>query len=73
MTTSTTYELRLAGHLDDHWSATLGDLTLARCDDGTATLQAPRARIATRGYSQRIIVPPKIASDLRFFGRADRI
>jgi RimJ/RimL family protein N-acetyltransferase len=37
-TGSTTYELRLAGHLDDHWSAMLGDLTLARRDDGTTTL-----------------------------------
>ncbi len=44
MTTSTapmTYELRLAGHLDDHWSAILGGLTLARRDDGTTTLSGP--------------------------------
>jgi RimJ/RimL family protein N-acetyltransferase len=37
-TTATTYELRVAGHLDDHWSAWLGDLTLVRHDDGTTVL-----------------------------------
>jgi RimJ/RimL family protein N-acetyltransferase len=37
-TAPTTYELRVAGHLDDHWSAILGDLALSRCDDGTTTL-----------------------------------
>jgi RimJ/RimL family protein N-acetyltransferase len=37
-TTATPYELRVAGHLDDHWSAKLGDLTLIRRDDGTTTL-----------------------------------
>jgi RimJ/RimL family protein N-acetyltransferase len=37
----TTYELRVDGHLDDHWSAMLGDLTLARRDDGTTTLTGP--------------------------------
>ena len=36
-----TYELRLAGQLDDHWSAMLGDLTLTRGDDGTTTLTGP--------------------------------
>lgn len=40
-TAATTYALRVAGHLDDHWSATLGDLTLARRDDGTTTLTGP--------------------------------
>lgn len=36
-----TYEIRVAGHLDDHWSATLGDLTLARLPDGTTSLAGP--------------------------------
>ena len=36
-----TYEIRVAGHLDDHWSATLGDLTLVRLDDGTTSLTGP--------------------------------
>lgn len=36
--TTTTYELRVACHLDDHWAGTLGDLTLTRLDDGTTSL-----------------------------------
>ena len=44
MTSATaTYELRVAGHLDDHWSARLGDLTLTRNRDGTTTLTGPIA------------------------------
>ena len=39
--TSSTYEIRVAGHLDDHWSAMVGDLALARLDDGTTTLTGP--------------------------------
>jgi RimJ/RimL family protein N-acetyltransferase len=39
----TAYELRLAGHLDDHWSAMLGDLSLTRRPDGTTTLTGPVA------------------------------
>lgn len=39
--TTTTYELRVAGHLDDHWSAMFGGLTLARRDDGTTVLTGP--------------------------------
>jgi RimJ/RimL family protein N-acetyltransferase len=40
MTTSTlpVYEFQVDGHLDDHWSAWLDGLTLARRDDGTTTL-----------------------------------
>jgi hypothetical protein len=34
----TTYEIRVAGHLDDHWSAWFGDLTIVRHEDGTCTL-----------------------------------
>ncbi len=36
-----TYEIRVAGHLDDHWAATLDDLTLVRLDDGTTSLTGP--------------------------------
>jgi hypothetical protein len=36
-----TYEIRVAGHLDDHWATTLGDLTLVRLDDGTTSLTGP--------------------------------
>ena len=34
----TTYAIRVAGHLDDHWSAWLGELEMARDDDGTTTV-----------------------------------
>lgn len=34
------YELRIAGHLDEHWSAWFGALALVREDDGTTTLRA---------------------------------
>jgi hypothetical protein len=35
----TRYELRIGGHLDEHWSAWFGGLTLIREDDGTTTLR----------------------------------
>ena len=35
---TTTYEIRVAGHLDDHWSGMLGDLTLRLHDDGSTVL-----------------------------------
>lgn len=35
------YRLRIAGHLDDHWSAMFGDLT--RESDGTTSLTGPVA------------------------------
>lgn len=40
---STTYTIRVDGHLDDHWSAWLGDLTIARAADGTTTVTVPVA------------------------------
>ena len=39
-TAPTTYVIRVDGHLDDHWSAWLGDLDLTRDDDGTTTVTA---------------------------------
>ncbi|MDQ6686773.1 MAG: hypothetical protein M3Z50_04050 [Actinomycetota bacterium] len=33
------YELCIAGHLDEHWSAWFGGLTLTHTDDGTTTLR----------------------------------
>ena len=42
-TETLTYEFRVDGHLDDHWSAWLDGLTLARHDDGTTTLAGPIA------------------------------
>jgi len=38
-----TYEFRVDGHLDDHWSLWLDGLTLCRHDDGTSTLTGPMA------------------------------
>lgn len=35
------YEFRVEGHLDDHWSAWFGDLTLTRESDGTTSLSGP--------------------------------
>jgi len=32
------YQIRVDGHLDDHWSAWFGDLTLAHESDGTTSL-----------------------------------
>lgn len=33
------YVLRVSGHLDPHWSAWFGDLTLTHDDDGTTSLR----------------------------------
>lgn len=33
------YEVRIAGHLDEHWSAWFGGLNLTRETDGTTTLR----------------------------------
>ncbi len=35
----THYAFRVDGHLDEHWSAWFGGLTLIREDDGTTTLR----------------------------------
>jgi hypothetical protein len=32
------YQIRIKGHLDDHWSECLGGLTIAQHPDGTTTL-----------------------------------
>lgn len=37
-TITTTYAIRVDGHLDDHWSAWLGELDLTRDDDGSTTI-----------------------------------
>lgn len=41
--TSQACEFRVEGHLDDHWSAWLGELTITRHHDGTSTLTGPVA------------------------------
>jgi hypothetical protein len=40
-TGAATYEIRVAGHLGDHWAAALGDLSLVRLDDGSTSLTGP--------------------------------
>jgi RimJ/RimL family protein N-acetyltransferase len=40
---STTYEVRVASHLDDHWATWLNDLTPVRHKDGTTVLTGPLA------------------------------
>ena len=37
--TPTGYELRIAGHLDQHWSAWFGGLAVSHENDGTTTLR----------------------------------
>jgi RimJ/RimL family protein N-acetyltransferase len=37
------YEIRVAGHLDDHWSSWFGGQAVSRRDDGTTTLSGPVA------------------------------
>lgn len=32
------YQIRVAGHLDHHWAAWFGDLTLTHEDDGTTSI-----------------------------------
>jgi hypothetical protein len=39
MTARTTYQLRIAGHLDRHWSSWFGGLELTHEDDGTTSLR----------------------------------
>jgi len=36
--TPSAYQLRVDGHLDQHWSSWFGDLTLTHEDDGTTCL-----------------------------------
>ena len=38
MTGPAAYEIRVEGHLDDHWSERLGGLAVARGADGTTIL-----------------------------------
>jgi hypothetical protein len=38
MTDTTTYMIRVQGHLDNHWSPRLADMTLNQNEDGTTTL-----------------------------------
>lgn len=35
---TTTYEVRVSGHLESHWASALGELDLRHHPDGTSTL-----------------------------------
>lgn len=35
---ASTYAIRVAGHLDAHWSTRLGDIDMVHVDDGTTTM-----------------------------------
>ena len=49
------YELRISGHLDDHWSAWFAGSTLTRESDGTTALRGPVVdQAALRGLLDRI-------------------
>ena len=37
------YQVRVLGHLDEHWSDWFGDLDIDRHEDGTSTLTGPVA------------------------------
>jgi len=37
------YAIRIAGHLDEHWSSWFSGLALTRENDGTTTLRGPVA------------------------------
>ncbi|MBO3750077.1 hypothetical protein J5X84_28685 [Streptosporangiaceae bacterium NEAU-GS5] len=51
----TRYDLRISGHLEDHWSAWLAGSILIREDDGTTTLRAPAVdQAALHGLLGRI-------------------
>jgi hypothetical protein len=51
----TGYVLRVAGHLDRHWSSWFGDLTLTQEDDGTTSLTGLIAdQAALHGLLSRI-------------------
>jgi hypothetical protein len=38
VTSPLVYEIRVDGHLDDHWAAWLSGVRVAHADDGTTTL-----------------------------------
>jgi hypothetical protein len=68
------YELRISGHLDDHWSAWFGGSTLTRESDGTTTLRGPVVdQAALHGLLDRIrdlgveLISVQAVSDPRYW------
>lgn len=49
------YELRVEGHLDEHWSSWFAGLTLTHEDDGTTALRGPVLdQAALHGHLARV-------------------
>ncbi len=49
------YELRVAGHLDEHWSAWFDGMALVREDDGTTALRGSVAdQAALHGHLAKV-------------------
>jgi hypothetical protein len=49
------YEIRLAGHLDAHWTAWFDGMTVGRQNDGTTVISGPVAdQAALHGLLQRV-------------------
>jgi hypothetical protein len=66
-----TYAIRVDGHLDDHWSAWLGELDLTRNDDGTSTITALIADQAQlHGVLARLRDIGAVITELRTTGAA---
>ena len=49
----TIYQFRIAGHLDQQWSAWFDNVTIACHDDGTSTLTGP---VADQAHLHGILV-----------------
>ena len=67
-TAATAYTIRVDGHLEDHWSAWLGEVDMTRHDDGTTTLTVEVADQAQlQEHDHRVeqaasAPPPKLAA-----------
>jgi hypothetical protein len=67
----TTYAIRVAGHLDDHWSAWLGELEVSRDDDGTTTvIVAVADQTQLHGVLARLRDIGVVLTELRVLGTA---
>jgi hypothetical protein len=72
-TDSATYLIRVDGHLDDHWSAWLGELDLTRDGDGTTTITVSVADQAQlHGTLARLRDLGVVLIELRHIGVAAR-
>jgi homoserine kinase len=66
-TATTTYAIRVEGHLDDHWSAWLGGLDMTRDDDGATTVTVEVADQAQlHGVLARLRDIGAVITDLRY-------